>query len=186
MRRFVLTFLFFIFGFKTADAMMCTDFLTKIEKTSPHRLIEKSQKNLDAMRELGLVNEKQYRHYKEDLLAGKDQIDKKQGHEVFAEILKRWELFLDRSSDVVEEYRKMSPSDKKKWKEKINLVLFFSVGHFVTFLESDKKNVYQKTKSILDHMNALPSDVASLVFLFEFEKQVMRFFSLKEFRRCAF
>lgn len=121
MRRFILIVLLFELNLPNAHAMRCIDLLSKrevIHMSRMYSIIEKSKQNLEAMRDLGLITEKQYNHYKEDLLAGKDQIDKKKGSEIFTQILYKWDAFMESSHEVLENYKKMSDEDQKNGKKK--------------------------------------------------------------------
>lgn len=166
------------------NAIMCKDIL-HTQEVIKNPNIEKSLQILELLKTHGLINEKKYKHAKEDIEAGLEQIKKKKGNPAFDEILGKWEKHLENSLQLNKKFLELPLDEQKVWKEKLETYLFFGVGHFVTFLESSDKKVYKKINSILDHMNSL--DVSDpKIIMFEFEKQVMRFFSKKEFKRCKF
>jgi len=168
---------------ESSFAISCSNLLTQ---SKVHRAIEKSEKSLNLLLELGLIKKSEFKHYKEDLLAGQDQINAKKHHKSFQEVLNKWETFFLKIDSQLDSFQSYSKKDKELWKEKMKTLLFFNVGHFVTFLESSDVKVYQKSNAMLDRMISLPENADLKIYLFEMEKEVMKYFSLKEFKKCKF
>ncbi len=186
MRSLILTILI-LFSFRAQASPQCRSILsTPLVAPSRHETIQASLRVLDTLKNEGLIKPKDYKHAKEDLEAGEEQIQKKAGHASFDQILEKWSKYLSSLEAQLTKYKKLTATEQKVWRSKLQLALFFGVGHFVTFLESSNPNVYSKINSILSHMNTLPTDLDSKVFLFELEKQVLKYFSIKEFVKCRF
>lgn len=188
MRSLVLTLCTFFFIQTASASIQCRRFLDLTSKpnSSGEPQVDASLRILNVLLDEGFIKPKQFKHAKEDLEAGREQIRSKRDQASFKEILNEWTIYLETMELQIKNYKKMNEKDQKAWAEKLHLAAFFGVGHFVTFLESSNTNVYSKINHILKHMNALPKDIDVKVFLFELEKQVMRYFSVKEFKKCKF
>jgi len=179
--------LILLFQVSLANALSCKNLLgNKVSIPAKHSTIALSEKSLNLMKELRLINESEFNHFKEDLLAGQSEIDSKIQHESFKEVLTKWETFLKKIDPEIEKFKTLTTKEQKNWKKKMRTLLFFNVGHFVTFLESSDLKVYKKSNTMLDSLNALPEGADLKVYMFEMEKEVMKYFSIDEFNKCKF
>lgn len=169
------------------------DVISLLHKTSfvkpleSHDVVIKAERIVDLAVEAKLLNKPEARHLRSDLEALKAERNFKEDHPTFKDILGQWVTFIEHLEPKLQEFKSMPPAEQKAWKSKMELPVYFATAHFIVFLETkNNKNFdYAKMTTLLKIARGeeiLSGDIK--LYLYAFEKQVRRYFSTKEFRRC--
>lgn len=154
-------------------------------QTSIGELIEEVEALIDQALEIKLLKKSESKHLKSDLAELKEEKILKESHPTTQFLLSQWRSFISQTKTQLEAYKQLDKKEQKKWKSKMELPLYFATGHFIVFLETNNKSFdYAKMATILKVMNSDAVQTDLKLYLYAFEKQVLRFFSLKEFRLC--
>ena len=143
---------------------------------------EEIKKLIDFAESTGVWNSKKINRAQKDFEKALKLITKRKHHPAFKTLLSKWSTFFTKFESQILNLEKIKKD--AKWTQSIEVFLSFSVDHFITFVESNDINVYQKQLSILKTLNALASDLDLTVLLFKLEIEIKRFFSIKEFKKC--
>lgn len=140
---------------------------------------------MDKAKAMHFISSSKYDHLIDDLSELTLGLDKKSKHETFLGIIQNWSVFALKLESQITAYEKLSLEDQKKYFEKMKLPISFMTSHFITFLETKHlKFNYKRMNSILIYMNKISSEEDLILYLYEFEKQVLKFFSVNEFINC--
>lgn len=154
-------------------------------KANSLQTLEGVKSLLEKAKAHGFFTKSKYDHLLDDLNELENVLDKKTNHESFNFIMGHWTVFLKELKQQFDAYLQLSPADQKLYFAKMQLPLTFMTSHFVTFLEtSHLKFKYQRMAQVLKSINAGDRSEGLTLFLYHFEKQVLKFFSLKEFLNC--
>jgi hypothetical protein len=161
----------------------------KLEKsgypTEVVRTLVKAREIMDKAKALHFVSKSKYDHLLEDLEILSEGLDKKSKNQTFLEMINNWFSFALSLEAKITDYEKMDLKDQKPYFQKMKLPIAFMTSHFITFLETKHtKFEYRRMNSMLVFMNKMNQSSDLLLYLFEFEKQVLKFFSTNEFINC--
>lgn len=160
-----------------------TSFAKNIESTE---VIPTVERIIDIAVEAKLLTKPEARHLRHDLEELKTERNFKEDHPTFKDMLGQWSTFISGIEGKIQEYKQLTPQEQKQWKGKMELPIYFATAHFIVFLETkNNKNFdFSRMTTLLkvSRDEALNGDIK--LYLYAFEKQVRRYFSTKEFRRC--
>lgn len=157
-----------------------TPYLNELNQT-----LDKARSLIHKTKELNFIAKSKYDHLLEDLDELSTKLDKKSKHETFIDIIGKWHSFSLKLEENIAVYEGLSLSDQKLYFEKMKLPISFMTSHFITFLETKHlKFDYERLRSILIYMDRLEANTDFFLYLYEFEKQVLKFFSKDEFINC--
>ena len=189
-------FLLYMFISPTVHATnQCLDLLSSNTQiattTSLKEVTANAIKILNLMKKTGLIKDEHYfSHAKKDLENTEEEIERKMDNEIFENLLSKWAALMDKTLAQFENYDNLSTKDKEVWAYKLEVIGKFSIGQFVTFVETEgkitAKSLYKIQNQILMYMNALPDNAGFKIFSYELEKQIKRFFSITEIINCKF
>lgn len=145
----------------------------------------KVRKVLDTAKELKFIAKSKHEHLLDDLEELSKELDKKAQNETFMAIIEKWSLFAETLETQIQSFQALSETQQKLYFEKMKLPVAFMTSHFITFLETKHlKFNYLRMHTVLKYMTELDSKADLVLYLYEFEKQVLKFFSKKEFINC--
>ncbi len=175
--------------YKKADGShSCETFLAKINTDYPEKLsntLSKARAILDKSKNLKFISNSKYIHLLEDLEELSKNLNKKSENQSFTEIINKWNDFSLILKKQIQSFERLPEIEQKLYFEKMKLPISFMTSHFITFLETKHlKFSYQRMYSILKFTSELEENSDLILFLFEFEKQVLKFFSKNEFIDC--
>ncbi len=158
-------------------------FAKNVESTE---VIPAVERIIDLALETKLLNKPEARHLRHDLEELKTERNFKEDHPTFKDILGQWSIFITELEGKIHDFKKLTPQEQKAWKSKMELPVYFATAHFIVFLETknNKHFDFSKMTTLLkvSRDEALTGDIK--LYLYAFEKQVRRYFSTKEFRKC--
>ena len=140
---------------------------------------------LQKAKDHGFFTKSKFEHLMDDLTELEAVLNKKTQNESFNYLMKQWAQFLQDLNLQFDQYLKLGPAGQKTYFTKMQMPLVFMSSHFVTFLEtSHLKFKYQRMNQVLKAMNSKNASQDITLYLYQFEKQILKFFSLKEFLSC--
>lgn len=158
-------------------------FAKNVESTE---VIPAVERIIDLALDIKLLNKPEARHLRHDLAELKAERNFKEDHPTFKDILGQWTIFITELEGKIHDFKRLTPQEQKAWKSKMELPVYFATAHFIVFLETknNKHFDFSKMTTLLKvaRDEALTGDIK--LYLYAFEKQVRRYFSTKEFRKC--
>jgi hypothetical protein len=149
------------------------------------KTLDRARGVMEKAKSLHFVSKSKYDHLLEDLDMLSADLDKKSKNQTFLAMINNWNVFALRLEAQIKNYEIMDLNKQKKYFQKMKLPILFMTSHFITFLETKHtKFEYRRMNSMLVFMNKMNPDDDLLLYLFEFEKQVLKFFSTNEFINC--
>lgn len=140
---------------------------------------------MDKSKSLKFITKSKYDHLLEDLEELSKELNKKSKNESFMEMIKKWYEFSLLLEKQIQAFEGLDLNQQRLYYEKMKLPISFMTSHFITFLETKHlKFSYQRIYSILKYMVDLDSNSDLVLYLYQFEKQVLKFFSRNEFLDC--
>lgn len=132
-----------------------------------------------------LIKTSEAKHLREDLEALKKSPNPKEGQETYRVLLADWNAFSRDIEAKINQFEKLPRAEQKKLKPKIELPIYFATAHFIVFLETNNQAFnYARMSNILTAVNGRSNKEDLMVYLYVFEREMKRFFSAREFRRC--
>lgn len=140
---------------------------------------------MDKSRSLKFISKSKYDHLLEDLEELSKELNKKSNNESFMEMIKKWYDFSLLLEKQIQAFEDLEQGQQRLYFQKMKLPISFMTSHFITFLETKHlKFSYQRMYTILKSILEKDLDKDLILFLYQFETQVLKFFSKVEFIDC--
>lgn len=174
------------------DIVIENNDITKILFSNPQssqnslkRILSKSEDIISLSLNLKILTGREASHLRSDIKELLSEANAKENISSFNDIVSRWEPMIFDVEAKLKEFQALPKNEQKQWKSKMELPVYFATAHFIVFLETkSKKFDYSKISNILEALEGKGVKDDLKLYLFVFEKQVRRFFSIREFRRC--
>ena len=115
------------------------------------------------------------------------RIREKSENKTFADVMTEWKTFYNTYHRLASEIAELDPKKARELSLQIAALDNMATSHFKFFVNSNhpKKNqtMFQRIYTILKHLNQA-KDQSLEVYLFILERQIRRFYSIREFRNC--
>lgn len=149
-------------------------------------LIPQIEKIIDIAIEAKLISKPEAWHLRHDLAELKESRNAKEDHPTFKDILGQWSVFISEIEGKIQDFKNLPAQEQKAWKSKMELPVYFATAHFIVFLETNNKKSFDYTRmtNLLQVVRGKEFEGDIKLYLYAFEKQVRKYFSTKEFRRC--
>jgi hypothetical protein len=195
------SFFLFLFVSFSSSANQCNDLFIKCDNCHSHHdhrrnisgatlsslsVVPESTLRLQkALLKVGWETNSGNARFVSELEQALQKAQKKMKQDAFIDYMQLWDQWNRLVAEYIEKMDRLPPHEKKIWQKKFSPIVHFSQKHFLTFLLTQRSDFkYERLFSTIKSGLQSEEKVDPVFFIYQFEKNIRKFSSEREFRNC--